>query len=99
VTRLAGPGSSARTHLAGQDTPYVVVEPALTPIRSSAAFLRAGALSEAQWTNVLRTELIGRPVWNKPWLKQIETHLGRPRRGNAEGPSRGGRGGRWAKVG
>jgi hypothetical protein len=97
-TRLAGPWPSARTHLAGQDTPYVVVDPALTPLRSSAAFLRAGALSAAQWTNVLQAELIGRPVGNKPRLKQIETHLGRPPTRQRRRPKPGGQRGPWAKV-
>jgi putative transposase len=77
------PWSSARAHLAGQDSPYVDVQPALARTGDFAAFLNPDTASEAQWNDVLKAELIGRPVGAKAWVEHWESELGRvlsPRR-------------------
>lgn len=71
------PWSSARAHIAGQDTPHVTVAPALTRIPDFAAFLGADEVGRDRWDAVLKAELIGRPVGARPWLEQMERQLGR----------------------
>jgi putative transposase len=71
------PWSSARAHIAGQDTPDVTVAPALTRILDFAAFLSTDEVDGERWETVLKAEQIGRPVGAKPWLEQMERQLGR----------------------
>jgi putative transposase len=71
------PWSSARAHIAGQDTPHVTVAPALTRIPDFAAFLGDDEVGGERWETVLKAELIGRPVGARPWLEQMERQLGR----------------------
>ena len=71
------PWSSARAHIARQDTPYVDVAPALARIDDFAAFVAADQDDEATWSEVLEAELIGRPVGTKAWVESLEKQLGR----------------------
>jgi putative transposase len=78
------PWSSAAAHLAGHGTPYVDVEPALSRI-DDFAFVADEANDEAQWSDLLRAEQVGRPVGAKAWIEDLEKQYGRtfspPKRG------------------
>jgi len=71
------PWSSAGAHIAGQSTPYVEVAPALSRVGDFAAFVANPAGDQARWTDVLRAELIGRPVGAKAWVEQWEALMKR----------------------
>ena len=71
------PWSSARAHIMGQDTPYVTVGPALSRIDDFAAFVATDPGDDARWTEVLKAELIGRPVGARRWVENLEKTLGR----------------------
>ena len=66
VARAADwPWSSAAAHIAGRSTPHVSVEPALARIDNFAAHVAGEADDQARWAEVLKAELIGRPVGAK----------------------------------
>ena len=71
------PWSSTRAHIARQSTAHVSVEPAFSRIDDFAAFLGEAPHSEAQWSQVLKAELIGRPVGAKAWVEQLERQHGK----------------------
>ena len=71
------PWSSARAHVMRQDTPYVTVAPALSRIDDFAAFMAGDPGEDGRWTQVLRAELIGRPVGARAWVEGLEKTLGR----------------------
>jgi len=71
------PWSSTGAHIAGVSDDHIVVEPALSRIGDFAAFVANSADDGARWTDVLRAELIGRPVGAKAWVEQLETRTGR----------------------
>jgi putative transposase len=64
--------ASTRAHLAGLDTPYVKVEPALSRAPDFAAFVAVTPDENPLWSDVLRAETIGRPVGAKEWIAQLE---------------------------
>ena len=79
VARAADwPWSSAAAHIAGRSTPHVRVEPALERIGDFAAFVGGEAADEPRWADLLKAELIGRPVGAKAWVQALEARLGRP---------------------
>ncbi len=82
------PWSSARAHLARESTPYVDVEPALSRIDDFAAFLSLTGEPhiEPQWSDVLKAELIGRPVGAKAWIQQLEQQHQKPFAPRRRGP-------------
>ena len=84
------PWSSARAHLARQSTPYVDVEPALSRIDDVAAFLSLTGEPhiEAQWSDVLKAEQIGRPVGAKAWIQQLEQQHQKSFSPRRRGPAR-----------
>jgi len=79
------PWSSTGAHIAGQSTPYVAVEPALARIGDFAAFVDQTG-DEARWGDVLKAELIGRPVGAEAWVRQLENQLGRDFSPRKRGP-------------
>jgi putative transposase len=89
------PWSSTTAHIARADTAYVTVAPGLERISDFAAFIEAAPTSDSQWTQLLKAELIGRPVGAKAWIQQLEAAHGKtflpqkrgpkPRVGFAEG--------------
>ena len=71
------PWSSTRAHIAGADSDYVVVAPALSRVGDFAGFVAQSADDGGRWTDVLRAELIGRPVGARAWVEQLEARTGR----------------------
>ena len=71
------PWSSTGAHIAGADSDPVVVGPALSRIGDFAAFVASTADDSGRWTDVLRAELIGRPVGAKAWIEQLEARMDR----------------------
>ena len=71
------PWSSTRAHIARRDDGHVLVEPALSRIGDFAHFVAREADDQARWSDVLRAELIGRPVGAKAWVEQLEARTGR----------------------
>jgi len=71
------PWSSTPAHIACKSTPYVTVEPALSRIDDFGAFVTGEAQGETQWAEVLKAELIGRPVGAKAWIQHLEEQLQR----------------------
>lgn len=80
------PWSSVRAHVAGESTAHVVVEPALSRIPDFSAFLDAEPHGEARWSEVLKAELIGRPVGAKAWIEQLERQYGKAFSPRKRGP-------------
>lgn len=80
------PWSSAGAHLAGRDTPYVEVAPALSRVGNFAGLISPADDIDPQWTNILRAELIGRPVGAKAWIEQLELQCGRDLSPRKRGP-------------
>ena len=80
------PWSSAGAHLAGRDTPYVEVAPALSRVAHFAALIAPADDIDPQWTRILRAELIGRPVGAKAWIEQLEAQSGRVLSPQKRGP-------------
>ena len=78
--------SSTRAHVAGCDTRYVKVEPALSRTGDFAGFLEAGARADALWSDVLKAELIGRPIGGKAWIAELERAHGRTFAPQKRGP-------------
>lgn len=72
------PWSSARAHIARQDTPHVRVEAALARIDDFAAFLASDRGDAETWSDVLKAEMIGRPTGSRAWVEGLEEQLGRP---------------------
>ncbi len=72
------PWSSAAAHIAGQSTAHVCVEPAQERIGDFASFIDGKAADEARWADLLKAEVIGRPVGAKDWVRALEARLGRP---------------------
>lgn len=86
VTRAeAWPWSSAAAHLAGRDTPYVQVAPALSRGVDFGGLEVADEI-DPQWVSVLRAELIGRPVGAKAWIEGLEVRYGRQLLPQKRGP-------------
>ena len=86
VTRAEDwPWSSVAAHLAGRDTPYVLVEPALSRGADFAGLVAGGEI-DPQWSSVLRAELIGRPVGAKAWVEGLEVRYGRQLLPQKRGP-------------
>jgi len=67
----------ARARIAGQSTPYVAVEPALSHLGDFAAFVADEPGDQTQWADALKAELIGRPVGDKAWVRELEIQLSR----------------------
>ena len=87
VARAADwPWSSAAAHIAGRSTPHVSVEPALARIDNFAAHVAGEADDQARWAEVLKAELIGRPVGAKAWIDKLEARFGRPMSPQRRGP-------------
>jgi putative transposase len=87
VARAADwPWSSTRAHIAGENTAYVDVAPALSRIGDFNAFVAEAPQDEARWSAVLKAELIGRPVGAKAWVEQLERQLGRALSPQKRGP-------------
>ncbi|MBR7619095.1 transposase [Phenylobacterium sp. 20VBR1] len=80
------PWSSAGAHLAGRDTPYVEVAPALSRVGDFAGLIAPADDIDPQWTAILRAELIGRPVGAKAWIEQLEAQSGRALSPQKRGP-------------
>ena len=66
------PWASTRAHLAGVDTSYVKVGPALSRTPDFAAFVAVTPEENPLWSDVLRAETIGRPVGAKEWIAELE---------------------------
>ncbi len=58
-------------------TPDVRVAPALSRIGDFAAFLTGGSDNEPLWSEVLKAEVIGRPVGAKEWIAELERRHGK----------------------
>jgi putative transposase len=71
------PWSSARAHIAGCDTPYVDVAPALARIDDFAAFVAAEPTDAGRWSVLLKAEQVGRRVGAKAWIEALEEQHGR----------------------
>ena len=80
------PWSSAAAHLAGRDTPYVEVAPALSRVKDFGGLISPADDIDPQWTRLLRAELIGRPVGAKAWIEQLERQSGRALSPQKRGP-------------
>ncbi len=78
--------SSTRAHIAGTDTPYVKVEPALSRVGNFAVFLETPPEAEPLWADVLKAELIGRPVGSKTWIAEMERSQGKTFAPQKRGP-------------
>jgi putative transposase len=86
------PWSSVAAHLKGESNRYVDVKPALSRIEDFGAWLSpsngdAFFGDAAEWTRVLRAEIIGRPVGADEWIKQLEGQYNltlRPKRRGAK---------------
>jgi len=73
------PWASIQAHIAGRGTPYVEVAP-------------GPSIDEARWGEVLKAELIGRPVGAEEWVRGLEERLGRDFLPKKRGPKpKGGR--------
>lgn len=77
TTAADWPWSSVAAHLAGQGSPHVDVERALSHIDDFAAILADGANDEARWSDLLKSEQVGWPVGAKAWIKDLEKQYGR----------------------
>ena len=82
--------SSARAHIAGADTPYVTVEPALSRIGDFSAFVEAAPDDNPMWSRLLKAEGIGRPVGAKEWIAELERAYGKVFSPQKRGPKPGG---------
>jgi putative transposase len=72
------PWSSTAAHIAGKSTAYVDVTPALARVGDFAALVAPGpSVDEARWGEVLKAELIGRPVGAEAWVRGLEEQFGR----------------------
>jgi len=72
------PWSSTAAHIARQSTPHVDVGPGLARVGDFAAFVGGGqADDDARWSEVLKAELIGRPVGDRAWVRGLEQRLDR----------------------
>jgi len=80
------PWSSTRAHIARESTAYVDVEPALSRVDDFAAFVTGEPHGGAQWSAVLKAELIGRPVGGEAWIRQLEGQFQRPFSPRRRGP-------------
>ncbi len=81
------PWSSAASHIAGQSTRHVIVEPALSRIGDFAAFVDARDTGvETLWSDVLKAERIGRPVGAREWVRELEQRLGQDLSPRKRGP-------------
>lgn len=78
--------SSTRAHLAGSDTRYVKVGPALSRIGDFADFLRSESETSAEWAGVLKAEGVGRPVGAKDWIDELERMHQKPLSPQKRGP-------------
>ena len=88
LVRRAGdwPWSSARAHIGREGAAHVDVEPALSRIDDFAAFVAGEPHDDAHWNEVLKAELIGRPVGAKAWIRQLEGQFGRAFSPQRRGP-------------
>jgi putative transposase len=66
------PWSSAQAHIAGCDTPYVDVAPALARIDDFTAFVAGESTDAGRWSDLLKAEQVGRPVGAKAWIEALE---------------------------
>jgi len=81
------PWSSAAAHMAGRGTPYVDAEPARSRIDDFAAFLAGKEPGfDTRWREVLKAELIGRPVGAPDWVRGLEQRFGREFSPRKRGP-------------
>jgi len=80
------PWSSMTAHITRADTAHVKVAPGLERITDFAAFVEAAPQSDTQWSNVLKAELIGRPVGAKEWIAQLEAAHGKTFMPQKRGP-------------
>ena len=79
--------SSAKAHLAGRDDRLVKASPLLEMVGDWPAFL-AGGLDEAERDTLRRHERTGRPLGDEPFVKRLETALGRSLMKRKPGPKR-----------
>jgi putative transposase len=77
ATAADWPWSSVAAHLAGSDTPYVDVKPALARIDDFAAFVADEPDDAARRSTLLKAEQVGRPVGAKVWIADLEKWHGR----------------------
>lgn len=68
--------SSARAHLSGKDDGFVAVAPLLALVADWEEFLSAG-LGEEPLAAIRKSERTGRPLGATPFLRRLETRLGR----------------------
>ena len=80
------PWASTHAHLAGVDTSYVKVGPALSRIEDFAAFVAIALDESPLWSDVLRAETIGRPVGAKEWIAELEHVHGKALSPQKRGP-------------
>jgi putative transposase len=71
------PWSSTAAHISRSDTAYVTVAPSLERIADFAAFIEAAPQADGLWSDVLKAELIGRPVGAREWIEQLEVAHGK----------------------
>jgi len=71
------PWASTQAHIAGVDTPYVKVQPALSRTGDFAAFVTDARDDEPMWSDILKAEVIGRPVGAKDWIAALERQYGK----------------------
>ena len=80
------PWSSTKAHIARLSTRHVDVEPALSRLGDFAAFVAGEPGDQTLWADILKAELIGRPVGAEAWIRRLETQLGRDLSPRKRGP-------------
>jgi len=90
--------SSTHAYLSGSDTRYVKVGPALSRIGDFAGFLDEVKEGDALWSDVLKAELIGRPVGAREWIAELERVHGKTLVPQKRGPKPRGEAGAAAEI-
>ena len=87
------PWASTQAHIAGKSTSYVDVAPGLSRVGDFKVLVGNGpSVDEARWGEVLKAELIGRPVGAEEWVRGLEQRLGQDFLPKKRGPKpKGGR--------
>ena len=80
------PWSSVIAHLAKEDTRHVKVAPVLSRIDNFAEFISHAPENDPRWSNLLKAELIGRPVGAKQWILDLEAKFARSFSPRKRGP-------------
>jgi putative transposase len=75
-----------RGPLAGASTAYVDVRPALARIDDFAAFMAPEPEAATRWSDLLKSDLLGRPIGAKAWIEPLENEHGKMLSPGKRGP-------------